>query len=47
MDVFLDVKKFYLDTNAKGSVTAFGSAPATANVTLNPLVIQVGVVFNF
>jgi outer membrane protein len=39
MDVFVDIKKLFIDTSATGSATAFGGAPATANVTLNPLVI--------
>lgn len=47
MDVFVDVKKIFLDTTATGSVTAFGGAPATADVTLDPLVVHVGAVFNF
>ena len=47
MDVFVDVKKLFLDTTATGSVTAFGGAPATADMTLDPLVIQIGTAFNF
>lgn len=47
IDVFVDVKKLFLDTSATGSVTAFDGAPATASVTLDPLVVHVGVVFNF
>lgn len=46
-DAFVDVKKLFLDTSATGSVTAFGGAPASASVTLDPLVIHAGVVFNF
>lgn len=42
--VFLDVKKLYLETDAKGNL---GGAPAKAEVTLDPLVFQTGLVFKF
>ncbi|HCF5534008.1 TPA: OmpW family protein [Pseudomonas aeruginosa] len=42
--VFLDVKKLYLETDAKGNL---GGAPAKTEVTLDPLVFQTGLVFKF
>lgn len=34
----LDARKIFLKTKATGTVPAFGGAPATANIRLNPLV---------
>jgi outer membrane protein len=35
----LDMKKVWLRTTATGTLPAFGGAPATAEVRLNPLII--------
>lgn len=42
---FIDVKQAYFDTDATGMY--LGSVPATANVTLDPLVINTGLVWRF
>lgn len=47
LGVFLDFKKFYVKTQANGTVPAMGGAPAPADVTLDPAVVQVGVVLHF
>ncbi len=45
--VFLDVKKLFLKTDARGSLPALGGAPITARVALDPTVVMVGLAFNF
>ena len=43
----LDVKKLFLKTSAAGVLTAAGGAPVKADITLNPLVVQVGLSVHF
>lgn len=45
--LFLDVRKIFVKTTASGTVTALGGPPATADVTLNPLIVHVGVGYRF
>lgn len=45
--VYVDVKKAYLRTKAKGNVRALGGAPMTADVTLDPLVVGAGITYRF
>ena len=45
--IALDVKKLFVKTTATGMIAALGGAPAEADVTLNPAVVQVGAVFRF
>lgn len=47
ISVFVDLKKFYLKTTARGTVPALGGAPVSADVRLNPLVFQAGLAFDF
>lgn len=50
LGLFLDFKKFLLKTNARGTAPGLGGAggvPVSADVTLDPLVFQVGVVVRF
>lgn len=47
MSMFVDIKKFYLKTTARGTVPALGGAPVSADVRLNPLVFHAGVAFDF
>ncbi len=41
--LFADVKKIYLKADSKAIVPAFGNAPAEAKVTLDPLIVMVGI----
>lgn len=45
--LFVDVKKVWLKTTATGTVAAMGNAPAHADITLNPIAIQVGLSYSF
>lgn len=45
--VFLDVRKVFVKTTASGSIPAFGSPPAHANVKLDPLIVHAGVGYRF
>lgn len=45
--LFFDVKKMFLKTTAAATVPAFGGAPATARVTLDPLVLNAGLTWRF
>lgn len=45
--VFLDVKKIFLKTKGDGTLPAFGGAPATADITANPLLVMAGVGWRF
>lgn len=47
LGLFLDVKKLFLDTKARGTLPALGGAPVSADVTLDPLVIHAGLVVDF
>lgn len=47
MALFADFKRLGIKTSASGNLPAFGGAPATANVRLNPTVLQVGLSFRF
>jgi outer membrane protein len=45
---FFDIKKIWLKTNASGVlVTPVGSLPASARVTLDPLILNTGLSFHF
>jgi outer membrane protein len=45
--LFLDVKKIYLKTSARGTVPAFGGPPAQARIRLVPLLIHAGIGWRF
>ena len=45
--IAVDVKKLFVKTTASGTIAALGGAPAHADVTLNPVVFQVGAVVHF
>jgi outer membrane protein len=45
--VFFDVKKVFLKTTATGTVPAFGGAPASAKIRLDPTIVQLGVSYRF
>ena len=47
LGVAIDVKKLFVKTTASGTIAALGGAPAQADVTLNPMVFEVGAVFHF
>lgn len=47
LGLFVDVKKLFLKTTATGTLPALGGAPIKADATLDPLVIQAGVVLRF
>ncbi len=47
LGLFLDVKKLFLDTDAHGTLPALGGAPVRADITLDPLVLQAGLVIDF
>lgn len=44
---FIDVKKIFLRTTATGTVPAFGGAPASAKIRLDPTLVQLGVSYRF
>ena len=45
--LFLDFKKLFVETEANGVLPALGFAPVHADVTLNPVAVQLGVAFDF
>lgn len=45
--IFVDVRKVFVKTTATGTIPALGGPPASADVTLNPLIVQVGVGYRF
>lgn len=47
MGFFFDVKKIFLKTTATGTVPAFGGAPASARIRLDPTLVHVGVSWRF
>lgn len=44
---FVDVRKLYLKTHATGNVTAFGGAPASLALKLNPVITTAGLGYRF
>lgn len=44
---FFDVKKIFLKTTATGTVPAFGGAPASANIRLDPTLVNLGASYRF
>lgn len=47
LGLFFDVKKLYVKTSARGSLTALGGAPVSADVRLDPAVFHVGISYRF
>lgn len=45
--LYFDVKKAFIKTKATGNLTAMGGAPVQADVTLNPLVVNIGLSVKF
>jgi outer membrane protein len=45
--LFLDIKKIYVKTKARGTVPAFGGPPAEASIRLNPLLVHAGISWRF
>jgi outer membrane protein len=45
--IYVDVKKIFLKTKARGNAPALGGVPVTADAKLNPLVVGAGVVYRF
>lgn len=45
--LFLDIKKIYVKTTARGTVPAFGGPPAEASIRLNPLLVHAGISWRF
>jgi len=44
---FVDARKLYVDTTASGVIAALGGVPVTADVNLDPLILNVGVGYRF
>jgi outer membrane protein len=47
LGLFFDTKKLFVKTSARGNLPAFGGAPVSADVRLNPAVIQAGISYRF
>lgn len=45
--LFFDVKKLFLKSSAAGLLPAMGGAPVSAQITLNPVVVHLGLSVNF
>ena len=45
--IYVDVKKAYLRTKAKGNVTVPAGPPMSADVTLDPLTVSAGITYTF
>lgn len=45
--LFVDARKVFVKTTARGSVPALGGPAAKADVTLNPLIVHVGATYRF
>lgn len=45
--LFLDARKIFVKTMATGTVPALGGPPAKASVTLDPLIVHMGVSYRF
>jgi outer membrane protein len=43
----MDARKIFVKTTATGAIPALGGPLATASVTLNPLVVHMGVSYRF